>query len=148
MPLALDPQETFELVLESDQGKAEPPAFIFRYLTNREWKQVAGVGDLVSEMKEQGLEPMLEAIESALRIGLVGWKNLKDRDGNEIPYNSELVEEVLMQAEIWELIFALRDKTSLGHMDKKKSESPSPSNTDSSVEPASLPKAAEQDPQN
>lgn len=150
MPLALDPQETFDLVLESDQAKpeAEQPTFTFRYLSNREWKQVAKTTDKLSELRKEGLDNMLTSIEEGLKVGLVDWKNIKDRDGNSIPYDPARLDDIIIQAEMFELLFAVRDKTCLGYLDKKKLESALPSSMDKSVESVNLPKPANQAQQN
>lgn len=76
MPLALNPDLTFDLSLESD--KAMPartrPAFVCRHLTGRAWQKVTQITDAIDEADTGSLA--LDKIVEALSTGMVGWKNM------------------------------------------------------------------------
>lgn len=150
-PIALDPEQGFELVLESDRNKPEEtrPTFVFRYLANRDWKRVAHVCDRIDELKKEGLEKMLNEMEAALKSGLVDWRNMSDRaTGEEILFDAGELDRIVNIAEISELLFGVMEHIGLEPEDKKKFESPSPSDTDESARSADLLKPAFQVPQN
>ena len=145
MPLALDTEQTFDRVLESDKDKPEDkrPTFTFRFLSNREWKQVAKLADNIQDLQDKDLEPLLTEVENGLRVGLVGWRNMVNpQTGKPIPYNPENLDMIINPAEMWELVFKVRNHVSLDVSDKKKSVSQSQSSTGKSAKPASRRKRA------
>jgi len=54
MPLVLEPNSTFRVVLESDKPKPieQQPYFEFKYLSGREWKKVAKIADSIEGSKD------------------------------------------------------------------------------------------------
>ena len=147
-PLALDPKQTFELVLKSDEQKPpnKRPTFIFRYLSNREWKQINAITDEIEEKKKRGATILLEELEGALRLGLVTWRNMIDPKTRKfIPYDSSRLHEIITPSESWELLFGVLSHVGLTSETKKKSESPSPSSTDNSAKTAEDEKTAKPD---
>jgi len=133
MPIAISPDETFRIVLKSDQGKppAQQPFFEFRCLSCREWKEVvrAITAMLGSDSGEEAIDKTLDI----LRKGLVGWGNMKDpATGEAIPYEPANLDTLLILDEAQELLVRFRDH-SPSEEDKKKFDSPSPSNTDTSA---------------
>jgi len=145
MPLALDPEQTFDLVLKSDQDKpaAERPTFTFRYLANREWKVIAHLADHLDEAAEQGLDALLGRMEEVLKMALVGWRNMIDpATGEEIPFDPNNLDRIINPAEMSELIIRVRDESVLSVEDKKKSGSPSPSGSGASARSVTRPKHA------
>lgn len=60
MPIALDPTQTIKIILETDQDKANPPTFIYRVLTYRQygqlsdtWQKILNAGKLVNQIKKK-----------------------------------------------------------------------------------------------
>ena len=80
--LATDPKETFDIVLETDKGRENPPTFVFRYLSAREFKELARKepkeGEAISVDQE------LDRCFSAIRSNLVDWQNVHDREGKPV----------------------------------------------------------------
>jgi hypothetical protein len=105
MPRCLEPGATFEVVLDDDADKPVPPTFVFRSLSVREWKNAAASGGL-------------DAAIASVKLGLVGWKNMK-RDGKEIPFDREELDAVVDELEVVELLRKVR----FNPTDKKKLES-------------------------
>ena len=117
MPIPLSPNDRFGLTLKRDQavdaaGKPlaqQPPGrptFYFRCLSGRQQRQMAA---MLEELEKQ--ESTLAALDKSyeiLRFVLVGWENLQDaRKGNEtIPYDPQVLEDVLQYQEAQELIYA------------------------------------------
>jgi hypothetical protein len=135
MSLAADPNQTYEYVLESDRKMPveKQPVFIFKYLTARKWKTLISCRDkikaatTVMEITEQALE--------IIKLNLIGWKNVIAADGSNMEFSLEKIEDILSPDDIYELMTA-ENKQSLNSEDKKKLDSPSPSDTDSSAKDA------------
>lgn len=125
MPIACDPNQTFNIVLKSDLQKPIElhPRFIFRYLTGREWKECDHIVDQAESIKT--CAERFDMVISGIRMGLVGWENLMDRDGNAIPYGPANIDLAITISEAWELLFGLLGNTSLAIDDKKKLDLPS-----------------------
>jgi len=117
MPIALDPDQTFKYVLESDRGKENPPAFRFRYLTSREWKQLTRLNDALIESAD-GADAMGK-VEDAVRVALVGWENMGDHG-----YDPDKLEDIINPAEGRELLFAIAETIEPTGEDLGKSQSP------------------------
>lgn len=124
MPLALEPTETFRVVLESDKKKpeAERPYFEFRHLSGREWRKLAKLTDSGSEPKD-GLDEMDDAIKM-ISSGLVGWGNMKTATSTTIRFNKKRLDEILTPAETFELLIKFRNQ-GLTVDDEKNLDSPS-----------------------
>lgn len=131
MPLALDTNERFSVVLESDLGKpeGERPTFTFRFLSIREWREVAKVGDDKAALDAMAPDDALDAILDAIRLNLVGWRHMKDRRGKPIEFSYTELDTVLTLGEAWELYYSARRQNRLDPESKKNSESPSPTAT-------------------
>lgn len=95
MPRLLDPNLTFDIVLDSDKDSVPPPTFVYRILNGREWLIVGEVNDLVNEGGELQIKVMLERVYAACVVGLVGWKNMVDRDGNEVPFSVDAIRDII-----------------------------------------------------
>ena len=122
MPLALDPTETFDFVLDSDKGKPAAPALVFHHLTRREVRKADELyGRLKASTDEGETEGLLDEV---IRLGLVGWKNMRGRDGKDVPYSGD-PDDVLTLEEKWEVAF--RYVTHGLELESKKKRSPSPS---------------------
>jgi len=129
MPIALDPDSTFEVVLESDQNKPKEnqPTFTFRVLTGRDWLRVTQLSD-----KAETGEDSVKLVYQSIQVGLVGWRNMVKPDGSEIPFEPKDLDAILTPAEANEMLeHLMNQRLSLG--DKKKSDSPSDSDTVESV---------------
>jgi len=134
MPLALEPNETFEIVLESDKKKPaeQQPKFIYRYLTCRQWRQLASFNEKLDELgknKDASTDNVMDEIFETAAIGLVGWVNMFDPQSKEpIPYDKNKLEDVVTMSEVMELIVKLVN-TRPNIQDKKKLDLPSDSDT-------------------
>jgi len=133
MPLALDPEKKFDLVLETDAERPpeERPTFVFRFLTGREWKKVAAIQESIDEGMK-GSEA-IDRIFEALALGVVGWRNIRGRDGRPIPFAAESLDLALTVKEAAELAARMLAQTDAGGEDRKKSASPSPSASENSA---------------
>jgi len=112
MPMALEPTQTFEIVLESDRGKPpdERPVFLARYLTGRQWRQVSEMDEAMAAAA--GGAAACDVLYDALRRCIAGWRNLINvsgapivvagreiASGAHVPYRPEALEDVLTVAE-------------------------------------------------
>jgi hypothetical protein len=132
MPRALEPGQSYRVVLQSDQDKPKEsqPAFLFRAATAREWRQVVVAR---SSLEAATLEAQLDATLAALKITLVGWQHM-DR-----PYCAEDLDAVVGPYEAAELLSSVVNQGQVAPEDKKKSDS-SPS-----CSPASSADSAEEE---
>jgi hypothetical protein len=157
MPLALDPNETFEVVLRSDQARppGERPTLRFRHLTRRTSRRL---GALLRRPREDfdrlpdaearaAVDAWHDEIWTMLDSQLAGWERMATPGGQPIPFASFAVtpagglEIVLAESEMWEVAFALLRGGSLTVDEKKGSASPSPSRSEGSVGAAAAPSA-------
>lgn len=128
MPLALDPNELFELSLSRDEQRFDEPAtrpvFVFRFMTGREWKTVARLSESIED--STGGAEAIEKVFEALATSLCGWRNVTDRQGEEIPFNASDLDLVLNPPEAVELLERVMAHVNPSGDDLKKSGSPSP----------------------
>lgn len=90
MPIALDPKETYDYVLEAERklGDEEQTVFQLRGLTIAE--EAALNNTLVAsdmggdEMKWKTGDYQLKT----LKLGLVGWRNFNDAEGVDVPFEA------------------------------------------------------------
>jgi len=139
MPLILDSQTKYKIALKSDKKKPAEfrPCFVFQYLTTRSWRKVSELSDSF-ERSSNGITA-IDTVFEILRIGLVGWENMKRADGTEIEYAPDKLEDILIPREATELMTAVVAQQP-SFEDKKKLDLPSDSNTE---EPAKAAKESQ-----
>ena len=136
MPLALDPNRTFKVVLESDRDRKPVPAFIYRYLTGAEQLEFAMITDRIDEAKEaEGPGQMMDEIFRMAAVGLVGWENMiEPATGRKIPFAASKLKTIATMAEAQELAGLVFERCLVVPIDvKKKLGSQSPSVTKKSA---------------
>jgi hypothetical protein len=134
MPLAADPTATHRIVLLADRDKAPQPAFVYRYLSYRQW--------IALSQFQEGLAAMdaADAIrqqEHWLTAGLVGWEHICCPDtGQPLPFDPQRLLDVITITEAQELI-GQRMLSNIPDLEtKKKLSSPSDCGTESSAKAA------------
>lgn len=129
MPLAIDPNETFEVTLESDAKKpeAERATFRFRYLTLRQWRNHSWLLDDTERVKGLTGDSLLSALLTAIADGLVGWTNLP------VAFSADALPDVLTVSEAWDLFFQSRRQSRLSVTEKNASGLQSAGSTDASA---------------
>ena len=142
MPLPLEPNETFEIILDSDKNKPreDQPRFIYRHLNCSQWRVVANFRNSLEKLKndksaENILDRMMTKLKETATTNLIGWVNMKDLRGEYIPFDIEKFEDIVGLAEANELIVKLEDYR-LMPADKKKFDLPLESSTEGSVKDA------------
>lgn len=122
--IALDSSQIVEVVLDTDKAKPNPPTFLFRHLTAREWMRVRRLlADAPSAEGETGIDKLGEAIS----VALWGWRNIPGvYDGSKLP-------DLLTFAELWELAYGMLRAMQLSEIDQKKSVSQSASGSGPAV---------------
>ena len=149
MPLALEPDQTIEISLKSDESKPleTRPAFIVRFMSSRDRNRLR---DLYAEAVDFDMkgdyESFIKNMVSIFQISLVGWHHLKAANGDYIPFDPTRLPELLTDVEILELARLVYAKTELEELDRKNSGSPSDSGSAASVPTAAAPKIAATDP--
>lgn len=81
--IALSPHEQYEYVLKAERDIADPTVFILKPLTMQQTREIEDeIGmSLTGTGFKAGTVNYL-----ALKYGLRGWKNLKYRDGTDVPF--------------------------------------------------------------
>lgn len=138
MPLALDPDELIELVLESDQAKPADKrvTFTFCHLPARKFRQLQRLIDqAIAAADANNGDEEDAAVDEAILLGL---KKVSTPPPNHtpLPPADHLVKEILTADERWELLIRWRKEMSLSAAEKKASPSPLPLDTASSAPPA------------
>lgn len=132
MPFVLDPDETIDLMLKSDQAK--PPerqmTFSFKHLSARNYRQLKRLLDQAFAAADAEKDDEEDAAtEEALKLGIG-----RIDSGEKIPaVTTDQVIDSLTVDERWELLIEWRKRLTLGDAEKKASPSPLPSLTESSV---------------
>lgn len=144
-PVPCDPKETFELSLLADAGQAPETraTFIFHHLTVREWRSINNLGERVRKMEiadgDEACRALFDSVVAAIAAQLAGWGGVIGRDGLPVPFDRAKIEDVLGIRQVCEILFRLPDGGKAKADDLKKSESQSPSGTDSSARAAVQP---------
>lgn len=133
MSLAADPQKTFSCSLPSDRHlpPEKQPKFTFRYMTCRQWSEFLEMREQVKEAETD--EKLINIILPIIKKHLVGWKNVKMVGDNNVKFHLDKLEEVLGKDDLYELMI-IQSAQGLTIDDKKKLESPLPSDTDNSAQ--------------
>ena len=111
MPLVLEPNQIFKVVLESDKSKPENkrPYFKFRYLSGRDWKKLAKTADGINKAKTG--EQAINVIFELLVTGLVGWGNMVDpKTHKKIEFNKDNLDQLVTMKEANELLVKFRNQ--------------------------------------
>jgi hypothetical protein len=136
MPLSSDPNDTLKIVLACDKNKPDEtrPFFKARFMTRRETSQVKRL--LAESADDKDYDRGHASLDVALAVGIVGWENMVDRNGNPVDFKVDdvagrkalsLTDEFLTGREKWELAERLLTETRLTETDRGNSESPAPS---------------------
>ena len=136
MPLALEPNQTFRVVLASDSRKPtdEQPFFKCSFLSERKWREFAATIDKIADAKndDEASAKLLEVLATCV----VGWGRMTDpATGKDIPYNVADFDRLLTLLEMWELIYKCRRQAFTGD-DVKNLLSPSGSGSAASARSA------------
>jgi len=124
MPVLCDPKSEFEIVLETDKDIENPPTFVYRPLSTREWKKVGLVFDQMNRGETSGIVEQIDIIMEAVSVGLLRWENVFDREGNEVPFDVKDLDLIITPVEASsDLMGKILSSGQMTHDDKKKSES-------------------------
>jgi len=81
--IAISPKEVREYILENERGSESPTIFKLRPLSLRETIEIE---DLIGNSLEASGYPVGTFNYRVIRYGLCGWSNLKDQEGQEVPF--------------------------------------------------------------
>jgi len=138
MSLAADPNQTIEIVLQSDKNlpPETQPVFYFKYLTCRKWKAFLALREKMKDVKT--VAEVVDVAIEILSLNLCGWKNVVAADGTKVEFSLDKIEDILSPDDIYDLMTVEKEQQTLSADDKKKLDSPSQSDTDSSAESAQV----------
>lgn len=100
MPVFLEPDQKFPIVLASDKDKPADsrPTFFAKSQSMRGQRRIAVVLDRLTEDKEVTTDQLFDDAVEALATVLTGWQNMGQ------PYSKEALEDVLSYSEARELL--------------------------------------------
>jgi len=107
--------------LKEDRGKEDAPVFEIRSVDIFEVAEISGDAAFGVGMS---LKATTKNIKDYLKLGLMGWKNLKDIDGTEVPFKIENF-QLLPFAVLTELVSQMSGTVT--EEEEKNSETPSES---------------------
>lgn len=112
MPRALDPNDTFDVVLDSDKNKDPQPTFVFRAATGRQWRQM-GIA-----LDKPGVEvgAYCDHLYDAVKTTLTNWHGM-----NDIAYDQEKLEDLITPIEAREILHKVLEQGVLSPEAKKNS---------------------------
>lgn len=138
MPLASDPDATFEFSLELDKDKppASRPVFICRFMSSRKRREYVRLRSemmiaLTTPSDDAGRRAFELAVQ-AIRLVVVDWRNFywppgftdikgANIGGQQAMFTDDAVTDILTDMEIAELLGSLIEATQLGEKEKKAS---------------------------
>ena len=117
MPLFLEPDQQYDIVLESDMHYPEEsrPTFIARSVTMKEHRELAAL--IESESASTAGEFFDNAVK-AMKSILRGWRNM-----GSVPYDPSEIEGLLTVAEVREVVAKAMYNNHVSKEQKKSSES-------------------------
>lgn len=125
MPISSDPARTapYWLACDAETPEANRPTFDCRFLTRREMRRV-------DELTKQAYAAKDDAqcyglLIDALRVGVAGWRNMFDPDGQPVPFDLSAIDGILTDQELWELVYGYPRAVSRTEHDRFLSRSPS-----------------------
>jgi hypothetical protein len=118
MPVFLEPDQKFPIVLECDKTKPieSRPTFYAKSQSMRGQRRIAAVLDRLTEDKEVTADQLFDDAVEALGSVLTGWVNMGQ------PYTKEALEDVLSYAEARELLRLVSYNQHVTLEEKKSSE--------------------------
>lgn len=120
MPLITSPKRTYKITLEIDKDVTPQPAFIYRYLTCEEYRQIGEVQDTLDQCKNTA--EVMDKIFQAASMNLVGWENMTDANGNSLLFAIDKLESIVTMPEMQELIVKQLKSQNITPDEKKSSE--------------------------
>lgn len=118
MPVFLEPDQKFPIVLASDKEKPADvrPTFFAKSQSMRGQRRIAAVLDRLTEDKEVTTDQLFDDAIEALATVLTGWSNMGQ------PYSKEALEDVLSYSESRELLRLVSYNQHVTTEEKKSSE--------------------------
>lgn len=116
MPIALEPNQSFSVVLDCDANKPieSRPMFFAKSQSMRGQAKLFKVLDRITEDKDATVEDLFADAVNALAEVLTGWKNM-----NGIDYSKDALMDVLTYSEARELLRKVCHNSHLNTDEKK-----------------------------
>ncbi len=128
----LDPNGTFEFILgEALTASGANRVLILRFMSARQSREYYARIEATTEAGISDTEYINRQIE-ALKMPLVGWRNITDEDGQPLTYAPDVIDQGLSVLDITYALNRFEVEAAKQEADEKKLHSPSPSATASS----------------
>jgi hypothetical protein len=103
MPLALEPNATYRIVLKGDKNKPQEkqPWFEMKYRTARQMRELNTRIDKIRTIGPDNKS--LDEIIAVLKEAIVGWGNVFE-NGVEVPFDIERLEDICTSNELGQLL--------------------------------------------
>lgn len=100
MPILLEANSKFEVVLECDKDKENPPKFYFKALSCRDWRKLAKVADSIGD---GDTDDVIDKVFEMITTGLADW-SLVNSNGDLLPFEPDKLQDYLTIKEAMELL--------------------------------------------
>ena len=127
MAITVDTKKTHEYVLKADRkvNDTERTVFLIKTLTAREMSMVMSIAQNHTDIKKTDLEKLTDDMIRICKLGVAGWNNFKDSNGNNILFkHDDAVFNLISFQDIHELATAVIELNSVMGQDSKNSKSP------------------------
>jgi len=109
MPIALDPSQTFEIAVKSDEALPidERPVFVYRFAAGRELRRMREIYEKVMKAGDDTEMPFatMDELFDRLRERLIGWRNMIDpATGEHIDFDPAELDRLITLPEAFELL--------------------------------------------
>lgn len=139
MPIALDPNQTFPIWLQSDADASPRPTFYFRAVTIGDRRRISETPERFKSESETITADEIVNVSLDLFLEFCkGWKHIADSNG-PLEFSRETIERVLTHQELWELLYSAVNNSHVSHDEKKSCESSPLLSTGSFAETAPSP---------
>lgn len=124
MPIFLEPDQSYPIVLRSDQHKPveSRPVFLARSQSMRSHERIARVIEALTSQTDKTAEQLFGEITDELARVLVGWNNMVHPETGPIAFSREAIYDVLSYAEARELLMKIMYNQHMEPDEKKSSE--------------------------
>jgi hypothetical protein len=124
--IAASPAETLDLWLNDDPSvpECERTVFTVYYPTRNEAKALRLFAErTTSPVEAQTLrehEDSLDSLVALLGPLIAGWRNVRDRAGQPVPFDPKRIGDVLTETELWGLTGGILQHSQLSEIHRKK----------------------------
>lgn len=127
MPISTNPNATSPFSLPCDAGipQKDRPAFLVKFMSQEQLDEHERL--MLAASQDPSDAGAWRKLIAAVKIGIVGWRNMKDAQGKEIAFSEQAYFDVLCDQERWNVAWHYPAVVRLTKVDLGFLDSPAPS---------------------